>query len=59
MRKQTAYLIIGIGIASILAGVYEVVRTGEYMDSISGVIIGVALIGTVIIEQNKKGNQNN
>jgi len=55
MRKQTAYLIIGIGIASILAGLYEAVRTGEYMDSISGVIIGVALIGTVIIEQNKKG----
>lgn len=55
MRKQTGYLIIGIGIASIIAAVYEATRTGEFMDSIAGVIIGVALIGTVVIEQNKKG----
>jgi hypothetical protein len=42
-------------LASILAGVYGAVRSGEFMDSVSGVLIGVALIGTVIIEQNKKG----
>lgn len=54
MRKQTGYLVIGIGIASILAGIYGGVRSGELMDSVSGIIIGVALIGTVIIEQNKK-----
>lgn len=54
MRKQTEYLIIGIGMASILAGIYEGVRSGELMDSLSGVLIGVALIGTVIIERNKK-----
>ncbi|MEQ9265818.1 MAG: hypothetical protein RLN81_11390 [Balneolaceae bacterium] len=56
MRKQTGYLVIGIGIASILAGIYGGVRSGELMDSVSGIIIGVALIGTVIIEQNKKDN---
>ena len=28
MRKQTEYLVIGIGIASILAGIYEAYRTG-------------------------------
>jgi hypothetical protein len=54
MRKQTEYLVIGIGIASILAGIYGAYRTGELMDSLSGVLIGVALIGTIIIERNKK-----
>lgn len=54
MRKQTGFLIIGIGVASILAGTYVAFRTEEPMDSISGILIGVALIGTVIIERNKK-----
>jgi hypothetical protein len=54
MKKQTASLIIGIGIASILAGIYEAVRSGELIDSLSGVFIGIALIGTVIFERNKK-----
>lgn len=54
MRKQTGYLIIGIGIASILAGIYGAVRSGELMDSASGILIGAALIGTVIIERNRK-----
>jgi hypothetical protein len=54
MRKQTEYLVIGIGIASILAGIYGGVRTGELMDSVSGVLIGIALIGTIIIERNRK-----
>ena len=53
MKKQTGYLIIGFGIASILAGIYEGVRSQELMDSLSGVLIGVALIVTVIIERNK------
>jgi hypothetical protein len=54
MSKQTEYLVIGIGIASILAGIYGAYRPGELMDSLSGVLIGVALIGTIIIERNKK-----
>lgn len=54
MKKQTGSLIIGIGIASILAGIYGGVRSGELIDSLSGVFIGAALIGTVIIERNKK-----
>jgi hypothetical protein len=54
MKKQTASLMIGIGIASILAGIYGAVSSGEVMDSLSGVFIGVALIGTVLIERNKK-----
>ncbi len=54
MRKRTAYIVIGIGIASIIAGIYGAVRSGEIIDSASGIVIGVALIGTVIIERNKK-----
>jgi uncharacterized ion transporter superfamily protein YfcC len=54
MKKQTGSLIIGIGIASILAGIFGAVRTGEWMDSLSSVFIGIALIGTVLIERNKK-----
>ena len=54
MSKQTEYLVIGIGIASILAGIYGAVRTGDIMESLSCIIIGIALIGTIIIERNKK-----
>jgi hypothetical protein len=56
MKRQTGYLIIGIGIASILAGIYGAVRSGDLMDSLSSVIIGVTLIGTVIVERNKKSS---
>jgi hypothetical protein len=54
MKKQTAALIIGIGIVSILTGIYGGFRSGELIDSLSGVFIGVALIGTPLIERNKK-----
>jgi hypothetical protein len=54
MRKQTAYLIIGIGIASILAGIYLGVKSEELIDALSGIIIGISLIGTVMIERNSK-----
>ncbi len=58
MKDQTGYLLIGIGIASILVGIYGAFRSGELIDSLSGVVIGVALIGTVIIERNKKDKSN-
>jgi hypothetical protein len=54
MSKRTGDFIIGIGIASILAGIYAAVRSGEFLDSISGVFIGVALVGTILIDRNKK-----
>jgi hypothetical protein len=56
MKKQTGSFIIGIGIASILAGIYGGVSSGELLDALSGVLIGVVLIGTVLIERNKKDN---
>jgi hypothetical protein len=54
MNKQTASLIIGIGIASVLAGIYGAVRSEELLDALSGVFIGASLIGVVIFERNKK-----
>jgi len=59
MSKKTGNFLIGIGIASILAGIYAGIRSGDYFDAISGVFIGVALIGTVIIERNKKQSESN
>jgi hypothetical protein len=56
MKKQTGSFIIGIGIASILAGIYGGVSSGELLDALSGVLIGVVLIGTVLIQRNKKDN---
>jgi len=54
MKRQTGFLIIGIGIVSIFTGIWAAFRSGELMDSLSGVFIGASLIGTVIIERNKK-----
>ncbi|MEM9078231.1 MAG: hypothetical protein AAGC43_14405 [Bacteroidota bacterium] len=54
MEKRTEYLIFGIAIASILAGIYAGIRAGELMESVSGIFIGLALIGTVFIERNRK-----
>ncbi|MCK8521049.1 hypothetical protein M0D21_05700 [Aquimarina sp. D1M17] len=55
MRKQTAYIIIGIGTASTLFAIYGMIRGGKFIDALSGIIIGLALIGTVIIKRSKKG----
>ena len=58
MRKQTEYIVVGIGIASILSGIYGAIKSGELIDSLSGIVIGVALIGTVFIERNRKNKVN-
>ncbi|MEM9991735.1 MAG: hypothetical protein AAF738_08225, partial [Bacteroidota bacterium] len=54
--QKTAYLLIGIGIgiASILAAIYEGFRAGEIMDSIGGIAIGMAVIVTAITQRDKK-----
>lgn len=54
MNKSTQYLIIGLGIASILFAVYGIIRGNEFIDSLSGIVIGASLIGTVIFQKNKK-----
>lgn len=54
MSKTTQNLVIGIGIASILFAVYGVIRGGQLLDAVSGITIGAALIGTIIIENRKK-----
>ncbi|CAL2101778.1 protein of unknown function [Tenacibaculum sp. 190130A14a] len=50
MSKTTQNLVVGIGIASILFAIYGIIRGGELIDAVSGITIGVALIGTIIIE---------
>jgi uncharacterized ion transporter superfamily protein YfcC len=54
MKKRTAYLIIGIGSLSILTGIYKVVRSGEWLDSLFGVFIGLSLIVAVVYERNRQ-----
>ena len=54
MGKKTEYLIFGIAIASIIAGIYGAIRTGEFMESVSGITIGAALIATVLFQRNGK-----
>lgn len=54
MSKRTYYLIIGLGIVSILTGVYSAIRTGDLSASIFGVVIGLSLIGTVVMERQRK-----
>ena len=54
MKSKTGNYFIGIGIASILAGIYSAYSSGELIDALSGVFIGITLIGTVIMERNKK-----
>ena len=53
MSKTSRYIIIGIGIASILFAIYGTLKGGELIDAVGGIVIGAALVGTVLIEQNK------
>ncbi len=54
MNKQAEYIVLGLGIASILFALYGMIRGNLLTDVLSGIIIGTALIGTVIIQRNKK-----
>ncbi|WP_158091350.1 hypothetical protein [Tenacibaculum holothuriorum] len=55
MSKSLEYLIIGLGLASVLFALYGVViREGEFLDALSGIVIGASLVGTVIINRNQK-----
>jgi hypothetical protein len=53
MKKQTTSFIIGIGVVSVLAGIYAGIRAETFTEAVSGVFIGVALIGTALIERSK------
>ncbi|WP_298495416.1 hypothetical protein [uncultured Algibacter sp.] len=53
MSKSLRNFIIGIGIVSILFALYGVFKGGEFIDALSGIVIGASLIGAVLIEQNK------
>ncbi|SMG36105.1 hypothetical protein SAMN05661096_02406 [Marivirga sericea] len=54
MDKKTRYLLILIGFLSVATGIYGAFKTGEIIDSFSGVIIGLSIVVIALIERNKK-----
>ena len=57
MKKSTKILIIGIGILSILSGIYSIFNEGEMFDILIGLFIGASLIGSVYFDQYGKSNK--
>lgn len=55
MQKSTRYVIIGIGIISILSGIYSYFTEGELFAVLSAFFIGASLIWSVFFDQ--KGKQ--
>jgi len=51
MKKSTKNLIIGIGVLSILSGIYSIINNGEMFDIFIGIFIGASLIGSVYFDQ--------
>ncbi|MDO6471316.1 hypothetical protein [Maribacter sp. 1_MG-2023] len=51
MNKSTRTVIIIIGTLSILAGIYGFITNADSTATYSGIFIGIALIGSVIINQ--------
>lgn len=56
MSKNLKNFIIGIGIASILFAIYGVIKGGDFVDALGGIIIGASLIGSIIYENSKTKN---
>jgi hypothetical protein len=54
MNKNGGSIIIGLGIASMLSGVYWIYKGGEILEIIPPFIIGIGLIGTVLLNKDKK-----
>jgi len=50
MNKYTSYIIIGIGIAAILSGVYWIFQKGELLDILPPFLIGIGLIASTRIK---------
>lgn len=50
MNKQAEYIVLGLGIASILLALYGMTRGDSFKDALGGIIIGTALLGTIIIQ---------
>jgi multisubunit Na+/H+ antiporter MnhF subunit len=53
MSKSSMNIIIGIGVLSILFSIYGIISGRELSDTLFGIVIGVSLIGTALIENNK------
>ncbi|UZO80082.1 hypothetical protein NBT05_14140 [Aquimarina sp. ERC-38] len=53
MNKITKNLIILIGIISILASIYGLLNDRKLIEVIGGIAIGLSIIGSVFLRQNK------
>ena len=51
MKGSTKKLVIGIGILSILSGVYALFSNGDTSEIMFGIFIGASLIGSVYFNQ--------
>ena len=51
MKKSTKNLIIGIGILSILSGIYAIFSNGDMSEIMFGFVIGASLIGSVYFDK--------
>jgi len=51
MKKSTKNLIIGIGILSILSGIYAIFSNGDSSEIMFGFFIGASLIGSVYFDK--------
>lgn len=51
MKKSTKKLIIGIGILSILSGIYTIFYNGDTSEIMFGFFIGASLIGSVYFDK--------
>ena len=55
MSKSSRSIIVGLGIASILSGVYWIYKGGEILEIIPPFIIGIGIIGMAFnIKKNKE-----
>lgn len=54
MKKSTKNLLYVIGGLSIVSGLYSLFTGGEMYSYLSGIFIGVALIGSVVFEGKEK-----
>lgn len=53
MSKRLQNFIIGIALASIFFALYGVYRGEDFTSALSGIVIGLALLGSICYENNK------
>ncbi|UTW61247.1 hypothetical protein KFE98_14655 [bacterium SCSIO 12741] len=54
MSKSLKYIIISIGAAGLMASANQAYYGADFLDYFMGIFLGVTLIGTALITQDKK-----